>query len=268
MTDIIRLVDSQQYDEEGRPRPALMGGDKWERPLKVVVRDGLLWPTRGHGEHRLWTKGAPSMLISFLTLAGADDGAYARYARRWGMLGLCGCDLPQQHYRDDSLGYSVCLFQPDGVPEESREWPERISAWRSYVDDAVRIVRDSNYPRPLHGPDGVTDRLNSWIDQGRVQLSFSRREGGRLHLGSGELFGGLAVAMLSLVMGGERLTLCAGCGSWFTPARRQVTGRLWCSDPVCQRAKRASASRDYRRRRREDPMRVLGVRGAWTVNAR
>jgi hypothetical protein len=207
------------------------------------------------------------MLTSFLALAEADDLAYARYARRWGMLGLCGCDLPHQHSGDDPTPGSVCLSRPAGVPDDHDEWPERISAWRAFVDQAVEIVTSSQEAPPLGQIDPV-ERINDWIDMGRVGLSISRQKGPRMHLGSGYLFGALTVAMLSFVMGGERLAICAGCGRWFTPARRQVTGRLWCSRERCQRAKRAAASRDYRLRRRRDPMRLLGVRGAWVTRSK
>ena len=262
------MLEAQQYDEEGRPLRPLVSADAWARPLRVEVRDGLLWPRHSAHEKRgPMARPGPGMLTGFLALAGADDAAYARYAKRWGMLGLCGCDLPHQHGYTDPVPGSVCIERPDGVPDGHDEFPERISAWRHFVDQAVEIVTATQRARPLGQRDPV-EQINEWIDMGRVGLTVSRREGPRLHLGSGFLFGALAVAMLSLVMGGERLAVCAGCGRWFSPAQRQVTGRLWCTRDACQRAKRAAASRDYRLRRREDPMRVLGIRGAWVVRSR
>ena len=247
MTVISRWLDAARYDEEGRALGPLLRSDSWPQPLEVEARDGLLWPT--FGDRPLQgplVKAASAMLPGFLALAGADDDAYARFARRWGMLGLCGDDLPMQHGSLDPYG-SVCVFRPEGVPDDYHGCPERVAAWRTYVDQAITIVTASRSPRPPVGRDPVR-LLNDWMEVGRVQLSISREPGSRLHLGSGELFGGLAVSMLSLAMGAERLAMCAGCGRWFSPARRQVVGRLWCSRDACQRAKRAAASRDYRRR--------------------
>ena len=59
-----------------------------------IERDKLLYnPMEQSGV----AKDAAGMLDAFLNLANSDDAEIVRYAKKWGVLGLCQHNLPADH---------------------------------------------------------------------------------------------------------------------------------------------------------------------------
>lgn len=242
--------------------------DRWPRPAKVLSADqtaGTETAPRGQtGEHTvlvpIYVAGYTeqvvvtdpiTLLARFLTLAETTDAhEFARFGRRWGMLGLCPAhDLPYGH----ELGGCGPRYGA----------AEAVESWRYYASKAARVLalardRQGNDLRVRAELEGT---VSQWIQWAGVTPHLSYDEATnryRVELGSGSLFGQLAALLLYAVAGGgPRLRPChGGCGTWIAPKGRQ----LYC-DRCGTRAIQRNAKRAYRRRNREDPDRPRARRG-------
>jgi hypothetical protein len=255
--------------------------DRWPRPAKVLVsavetagsetppaqahEDGVLVPIyeAGYPEQVVVTDRI-TLLARFLTLADTTDvGAFARFARRWGMLGLCPAhDLPYWH-------------EPGGCGPRIGA-PETVASWRFYAKQAARMLTlgqarrrndlNGNDLNDLNGNDlrvraELEGTVARWLRWSGVTPHLAYEEVHdryRVELGSGSLFGQLAVLLLyAATGGGPRLLPCAGgCGRWIAPKGRE----RYCA--TCgKRARERLARARYRARNRADPDRPRQPRG-------
>lgn len=133
-------MDSTQYDLD----PPLPIGD-WEVPSEVQADgDGIRWRVTGH---RKSTGADRNMLGGFLRLAEADTEAVARYAQRWGVLGLCEKHgLPETHPLDldwylhrplQGGGAGPC---PYAKATERSWWYEAADAWQELARQGAAIL--------------------------------------------------------------------------------------------------------------------------------
>lgn len=128
------------YDVEGAPMHGLQA-QTWPVPEHVEVRDGRLV---GDWRAGVREQGADeNVLRRFLGLADASDAAVLDYARRWGILMLCGHDLPTYHdATHDAMRGRVLDGQPGRwcVEPAGPTFSESIEVWRDYAARAAALV--------------------------------------------------------------------------------------------------------------------------------
>jgi hypothetical protein len=248
--------------------------DRWPRPAKVLLSADQTAGTETAPPAQpdeadvlvpLYDAGYPEQVVvddpitlmaRFLTLAETTDlQEFARFARRWGMLGLCAAhDLPFNH-------------QPGGCGPRIGA-PEAVESWRFYARQAARVLTlagdwqhdDLRVPKELVRAEieGTITRWCTWAGVRPLLVYDEVHDRYRVELGSGSLFGHLTVLLLyAATGGGPRLLPCAGgCGRWIAPKRRE----RYCPD-CGTRARERLARRRYRARNKADPNRLRALRG-------
>lgn len=260
----------------------------WAVPDRVRLDDAgehLVWAWSG--EPTIWRQPSDGILEGFIRLLDAGPAEVLGYARRWGVLGICRHGLPASHSPPPAGLRQSDRFAAE--PASSLDWPsgcqpvaeivdgrwwgrEPIAAWRALAGEARGValavarlgLETDPAPAARHraaeAAMWVQGRLDEWVEIGRVRPVCEARidwsgakDDPRLvsTMGGDGLFGALALRLLLAVTGVRGLAFCAACDEPFAPTYGQRRGdRSWCKDPQCQRAERAAASRDYRRRRR------------------
>jgi predicted RNA-binding Zn ribbon-like protein len=251
--------------------------ERWPVPDWVRVKDGkLIYPAPP------WRSEAPRLdrriLAEFLLLVEGADLAerVGSYAAKWGVLGICRHGAVAGHPLLEGAEAGLCA--PAGYTAQLLSEPvERWQFWarfiRSLLNTAAAVesgeVGDGedwkNLPsaparsfKRLRAGDlavareivaaGTTSLLAAAPlalrlvpDDGRYAI----RLGPAVHFSA--LFCVLAIEVVNQTLG-RKLASCSGCGRLFS-ARHARTGRSrWCPRASCQRAARAEASRQYRKR--------------------
>jgi hypothetical protein len=196
-----------------------------------------------------------------------------RYAKTWGVLGICEHGLPSSHNpsRDDD-GWSHIGCEGIGEADDDGRWTfsEPVEAWHRFAREAREIAllaaalrgygqfREPHLGTRLAMTVNLQRSLNRWLHLGAVApvVVFHRDwasgdpETALLPaVGGSSLFGGLALRLALACTGSAGLAPCASCGEWFTPSFAPRDGqRQWCARTACQNEKRAAASRSSRRR--------------------
>ncbi len=262
------LADAETGEVE---RP--LAGWRWAVPGHVELDptgDGLVWEW-GVGEPR-WVEAndAARLLERFVALAEAPADAILGFARRWGVLAVCAHGLPCSHRPDEPvpLDPADAFSRAHGCHAMSaggRSFSEPLGPWRRFAGEArdvalavARLQADGPYANTLGSMNDamtVQQALNEWVELGRVRpgCELHVEPGGRPKLvatfGGSGLFGHLALRLLLAATGVKGLAVCAGCGELFAPTTKpRQRERSWCPRPDCQKAKRAAASADFRRR--------------------
>ena len=221
------------------------------------------------------------MLESFLELAQAPDRNIARYAKRWGVLGICNHGLPSSH-NPDVLRKPGC--RPLGW-EEGNCW-EPLDIWRHFATQAFSLLKIANrvhqgkaadpsdwarvYARSRTGvstlpktPSLGLDKhllvmcLNEWLTLGNVSLRidwWSSEDRPTVKFNTHGLFGALAVQLVLSAAQVDGWAICTHCRSEYMPTKRQPkTGqRNFC--PPCRSANipRQYAMRAFAARKRKN----------------
>jgi hypothetical protein len=213
----------------------------------------------------------------FVKLADADDDAVLGFARRYGILGLCGRhNLPEAHNQfagralseyNDTLPCNPTMREP---VSEWRLWSRRFGA-------CIQIAAAIQNEKPV---DAEVFALLWQVQapQGRIRNALARRQlektlnayllfGGcrprvevdkdiRLTFEPGgmfNLFGHLALRLVTTIARTEGLGLCSSCGVAYvvTGRRPRTDQRSYCDPCRADGAPQRDASRDSRRRKRE-----------------
>ena len=256
---------SREWQEAGLPNSTtaeldrIFTADFWQVPTEIELLEGnLLWSTVS--DFKTVHPGS-GMLERFLRLQAAPPYEIHRYAKRWGVLGICKHGLPENHSYpcfsrsiDDIL--RIC------TPVESCKHPgrfeESIESWRKYSKVAnllLSIVANlrkgvqikpedwselSEWSSPTSGITITGTRLKTdreraaeivqrWLDLGGVRpflkwnsTTPSFALGAPSRYG---LFGALGIQLLLMVNNIDGFAICAGCGSPYSPSRRPQAGR-------------------------------------------
>jgi hypothetical protein len=241
-----------------------------------VARQAIV--TRRQAEHD-----GRGILDEFLALSAAPDEAVLEYARTWGVLELCGHNLPACH----EYAFRRYLLLPSPLslqkamrvepPPDPRQCPplgrEPLTTWRFFAGQAqsmLNIAANLQGDRlgaledwskllckgvtPAHGLDAhrscLRDSIEEWLKLGRVKPMIDDLTGALTWTGA-DLFGELAVqiALASKSIDGQ--VFCVACGKAYKP-RRRVTkrGYNYCPALECQRQAAAQRAQRYRNRKK------------------
>jgi hypothetical protein len=129
--------------------------DQWPRPRYIRVdADVLQWDVTAWLEAPEWTGHGPELLSDFVALADAPSGQYARYASRWGMLGLCNHMLPTDHPEHQPLkqflGQTAGLELPSEGLCYSHQHQEGLDGWRYWARQARAVIELASALRKRH----------------------------------------------------------------------------------------------------------------------
>lgn len=128
----------------GIPASPYVAASTWPVPGEVVKHaDGLI-RHGGDGGRRATAASAPSdFLMRFVRLADASDAKVVTFAKRFGVLGICGHQLPYTHVTGVGTGGwrpLHCSYRRS-VTVDGREWGiEPIERWRDYAGLAGSIL--------------------------------------------------------------------------------------------------------------------------------
>jgi len=224
------------------------------------------------------------LLDEFILLCDAEDEAILKYAQTWGVLELCGHNLPSCH--EFSLGAPLrlpsLLSKPQaGIHRWFHEDPrqcaptgrEPLTTWRFFSaqakalltiaadlqraklgnhEDWAKLLRDRVAPaRSLVAHRTcMRDAIEGWLKLGRIKPTIDHLTIGLTWTGA-DLFGELAVqiALASKAMDGQ--VLCVACGKEYQPKRLVIRrGFNYCPRIKCQRQFAAQRAQRYRARKR------------------
>lgn len=113
---------------------------RWTVPSDIEPDgDGIRWRVDQEGGDE--AQAGPRMLEGFIRLADADAEAVVKYARRWGVLGLCKHGLPDTHTievgrylrRPVVSGSMVCAHP---MASDKSWWYEPLAAWQDLARQA------------------------------------------------------------------------------------------------------------------------------------
>ena len=216
------------------------------------------------------------VLDEFLQLAKQDSPqSVLRFAREWGVLGICEHDLPHSHNSPISTGGGGCS------PRRCSEWVfwEPVNVWFQIAGHFNAILniaaalhlgrkgkkRDWDLIKPMLDSEGRTLRaerywlgteIDAMLKIGDVRPTFSWvHHHPTIKYATGgawaNLFGYLALQLALAVSRTDGLATCSACGRSYMPDRRpNPDRRSYCEDcglPAAQR----DASRAYRAKLRQ-----------------
>jgi len=131
-------------DLAGMPASPYVAASTWPIPGEVVKHaDGLI-RHGGDGGRRATAASAPSdFLMRFVRLTNASDAKVLAFAKKFGVLGICGHQLPFTHVTGVGTGGwrpQHCIYR-ESVTVDDREWTtEPIERWRDYARLAGAIL--------------------------------------------------------------------------------------------------------------------------------
>lgn len=260
--------------------------DKWVAPadVRLVKRSNKLWIfwrwAQSAGEEDRDVRAKRPMLEDFVRLHRKTNEEILKYARRWGVLGICAHGLPSSHdpgcsaqpvsdnspYRRERLALwrhlskrAASLSFIVEALHESTHTGERLAkrlenhwkaVWPKWLGDDPKRMR---WRRTVEGNwSHVASIVNTCLEMGNVRPIMHRSgpsKAGFTLRGNG-LFGALAVQMF-FTINRTGLALCTGCGSPFIPEKNPTEGR----GRFCQRCRADKvpvklAMRAYRQRQK------------------
>jgi hypothetical protein len=198
------------------------------------------------------------------------------YARKYGVLGLCGeHQAPEGHRVRPGEVFGICAPEWGGAPELCRE---RVDSWRYYAGFFGAVFRlasaiysetpcdardwsllgiDTNTDLNMRG--GNLGALATMINGLLTVAPLQPTAGGgtivvRLATSNNwsGLFGGLAALLLFAVSKVGGLQTCSSCGGIYRPVRSPVAGRnRYCSECGLRAAWRTASAKRYRKKIRQ-----------------
>jgi len=266
-------------------------GEPWFGPKNLDI-DGnqLIWNTFQGGSHAI--KPGRGLLSGFLRLGDAEPSDVLKFARRWGVLDLCGHGLPQSHTHlaFNLLGADwapVCVT-PTGDAGDRRE---DIEVWRQIASDArvileqlaVALRRDP--PRvvapevwrqlswlpsvsvlevqAMRGSDAEFQRaalaalVSNWLSVADIRPRLRWSTGQKrpeATLARPALFSALTIQLWLAVCGQQLAYQCDGdCGGVLLDQPIRRGRRNYCDECRQLNIPQRNVSRDYRQRRRHVP---------------
>lgn len=244
-------------------------------PSDVSLGDGVLeWSLSSPK----WIAPGTGMLQRFLDLHTADDADILKYARKWGVMGLCKHDLPASHMNvmfGIQYGTKPCEWMIRG--HESLTFIESLNVWRMYssaaaaiVDIAAHLNHGKKPPADLFGrllfraSLGSSDprreielEMSGWLSVGQCGPSFYWQQNlsrWQISLGSNalpNLFGSLALKLMLAVSNTEGMAFCSLCPRSYMVSKRPNPNRNnYC--PACRNTSDMWAELKRRQRKREN----------------
>jgi hypothetical protein len=263
---MLKYKDEAQLNELLTPAGSLdrrVSVFSWFVPGFVSLKDkNLIWDYSPKSlKSGLWLVPSQGMLESFIKLGEAPDRNIARFAKRWGVLGICAHGLPSTH-NPNSPDFRPLGCRPLGW-ETGHCW-EPFDIWRHFARQAFSLLRIANsvhqgrpanladwkqvYARSRHGippqvkrPSVRFDkiilmlRLNEWLNLGNVRPEIEwreREERPSVKFNTNGLFGALAVQLILSAAKVDGWAICTHCRKEYMPTkRRPKTGqRNFCPD--------------------------------------
>lgn len=233
------------------------------------------------------------LLEEFIELADGNDTAILKYARTWGVLGLCRHHLPYLHASPHELP-NEHLRLPLPSAFASRQWltracvplgSEPLDVWRFFSRQAKALLRiAANLQQEALGEpgdwstvlrDGVTpirnlgihracwgEAVESWMTLGDVRPRIDVMSKTITWAGA-DLFGELAVQLALVGVMADGQVYCTNCGRAYAP-KKQITrgGVHYCPSPRCQKVASALRAARYRRNKGESTREKCDARKA------
>jgi len=269
-----------------RPRPE---SESRSIPSNIRLQNGSLCYDLATGARRGSKWSDPALLQEFVELVEAEDMAIAKFAHRWGVLGLCRHNLPTGHpqlRQFSAVGrkshfLNVIPKQPNSelsdaeadvcrgsMQNDQCECIESLAAWRFYAKTANETLKRAEV---LHRtakkstkvktemPSGAWQEIRSLIEDWRFIAPLQigcKLQGGRLTVGlqpvhsRSSLSAILAAQTLFAAARSSGLTTCSACGRLYLLSRRIQEGRRRYCTECGRRAAQRDASRAYRSRQR------------------
>lgn len=267
-------------DEQGRYERPLPSAT-WAVPASIQT-DGTDLIYREWTEQRRprRRRAGPRMLEDFLGLAHMPAEAVVRYARQWGVLGLCRHGMPACHNHEGKVedwcspvGWEFGKTRAEQAREPLSYWTFYADKFRTLLkvtanaragtdvgDTADWIVLHSPEPSWSLPPEAVTvptldgaplflgSEFHFYASLGdcRPVLTWHAGAEPRVELGGFGLFGALAWQILLAATGSPGLAFCEECRAPF----RRDGRRKYCEDCGRPAALRAGAARQRKRRAR------------------
>jgi hypothetical protein len=261
----------------------------WLIPASLRLESGRLIYERG-SERRAAKRVNESteMLEDFLRLSGGTDEEIFRYARRWGILGLCAHNLPASHRSLIDLSWASnrekdgeapspfleaipkgqTLHQPDRDIGEfclpatiDGEWAESLDAWRWYarttrrlLEKAAALQKRRRRRAAEHEWREIVRWLNDWMWLAPTRVhGVATKRGPTVRLrplySLPALSAVLAAQALFAASRSRGLSTCSNCGDLHTPSVRiPENKRTYCAKAKCKRAARRDAAATFRSR--------------------
>lgn len=265
--------------------------DSWIAPNDVELEGKkLLWRATAGEEKRVHP--GRELIEDFIRLHDSSPAQIVKYAKRWGVLGLCSHGLPASHSfpsfvsKVEDLPY-ICA----PVPAKQRRGysEEPLEKWHAFSKQAYGLLniaarlhknelvepKDWEFVFPIFAvPSAIGSRagalqserhrvayvMQRWLSLGAVRPRFTWEGltptfelGGPTVKGTG-LFGALAVQLLLIISRRDGLAFCSGCAKPHIPSRRpQADRRNFCSECRNNKISVLHAMRDMRERRKDNP---------------
>jgi hypothetical protein len=264
------------HEMANSPKPIVQTSEVPVPPEIETDESHLYWSIRRHDDIRLIRPNRIT-LDQFLVLADGDPEQICRFARKYGVLGICVHGKPSSHNLD-------CDLVP-GLPGLSG-WAEPLDRWRHYARQfkaVLRIIGETNQDRlgraedwalldPQQDPTfsnptqktvftagvaGARKRIcgiiSDFVVLGAVMPElFADGPDWKVYyhsVGSNRLFGSLVIQLILAIAGVDGFATCSACGNPYLPERFPKTAQNnYCSLP-CRKVGAALASRKYRRSR-------------------
>jgi hypothetical protein len=220
------------------------------------------------------------ILWKFIRLHDAPSDEILRFARKWGVLGICEHSFPATHNPPrmaKSKSHPACTplrLNADNYWEPLQSWRDYSRQARGILRIAARLHQDKlglkedweavygeDYTVSGMAPEAelIWQRLrlsflvNDWLELGDVRPKFMWAGGGIGVSYYLTLFGVLASQLAFVISRDKGVGLCASCGEPYIPGRRlpKRNQRNYCRGPRCgKRGANRNAKRAQRLKQR------------------
>lgn len=224
---------------------------------------------------------SPTLLMEFTRLSDPKSGdeAILAFARKWGVLELCGHGLPcsHNHLQEYFMPHNWC--SPTKYTHGERRYFEPVLRWKFFAEQARAMLSvaarlrqgepgrkedwriifrwrpEETSPPNYLGREYELDKVmliymvNRWLSLGNVRPVL-KSEGDRDFITfDTNLFGKLAAQMMMAVSGTNGLGFCSACGMPYAPERQPKSNQR----NYCQECRERAPWRDAKaaQRRRE-----------------
>jgi hypothetical protein len=254
-------------------------------PERIELNEGALIYSNWSSKK---VRPGPGLLEDFVQLYRSSDEEILKYARRWGVLGICEHGLPSSH--NSETGPAGCF--PNELDKGWLWFTEPVERWRYFsrkfsaiqyvgaylnqdkLGDEVdwelierpRVYLNQNFEprqRPRFPADLAEGRLllarelNKLIRIGQVRPGVAwdeKKAHWQITLEADSLLNLFGLVGLSLVQSicRQDLVICSACGNSYKPKRRpNPERRNYCLDCRARKISKRDASRDDRKRKRQ-----------------
>ena len=211
--------------------------------------------------------GTEGMLDAFVALPDAQPGDFLKFAKKWGLLGLCfNHELPYHHdpsckgaaVRESIAGWRRLARQARAmlrIAVDLHRYDERDPK-RPLGDEADWVVLEGNITadvsRRIRGSVSLArgvlgNHVHRFLEIGGIEVQFVwYHERPSISLTGEYLFAIVATQLAFAVARSEGLAICVACGRPYSPTRRPAKGRRNYCDPCrTDGVPQRHASRDY-----------------------